>query len=143
MPAFAGSVSGPEVILVNLSDNAGIEQKIKDIVDTGNISCWNPDAELFIRRRPQGMTNNLILSGLIQKQKASIRKLDKLLRKPDGDIDKGYDGIVVYVEKPKRKFITLVSTFLSTIDTDIPLSTTEDGLIKAFCEALPPVTRKP
>lgn len=141
--AIGGSVDGPLVILVDLSKNKELKAIFESQQHTKTMGCMEPRTELFFERRPSGMNDGLLIDGVVKKNKAAMRKLNKLLRMPDDNVDNGYDGIVVYTKNPKPKFITFVSGVSDTLETIIPNSASNASIISLLCEALPPITRKP
>ena len=140
--ATAGSIPGPLVILFDLSKDKELKKIIEDQSNSKALECRRPDVELFIDRRPSGLLDELVIDGVVKKNKVAMRKLNKILHMPDDDIDKGYDGIVVYISNPKPRFITFVTGYSATLDTAVSRQG-NDEFIKTLCMVLPPITRKP
>lgn len=141
--AMSGSVPGPLVIIVDLSKEKDLTRLIENPSNSKALECRRPDVQLFINRRPAGLTDKLVISGTIRKNKAAIYKLNKVLHMADDDIDKGYDGIVIYSKNPKPKFITFVSGYSATLETPVLHQGDDAEFIKTLCMVLPPITRKP
>ena len=141
--ACAGSVSGPLVIFVDFSKSQAIKKIVDSESNSGVMKCADPSTEIYFDHRPFGMNEKLVREGIIGKNKAAIRKLDRMLKASDGTIKHGYDGIVVFVQEPKPKFVTMVAGATPPIETKVKNMNDFPGVIESLCEALPPITRKP
>lgn len=141
--ACAGAVSGPLVVFVDFSKSQAIKKIFDSESQAGMVKCADPTTELYFDHRPTGMNEKLVREGIVGKNKAAIRKLDRMLKTGDVNAKHGYDGIVVFVEEPKPKFVTLVTGASPPIETKVKKMTDFSGVIESLCEALPPITRKP
>lgn len=136
--AIAGSQEGPYVIWVNLSANSHVDEVVQNHLDSKD-RCDNPT--MLVKAPPEWISKDLIRDALINSNKGSVRQLQKLIqRRYSNIITKGFDGVLIYDDKPKPKFSILINGW-ETVDRVKPKNESDDSLWEGFCSALPPITR--
>ncbi|MEQ6341570.1 MAG: hypothetical protein M3A44_07915 [Gammaproteobacteria bacterium] len=139
--AFAGSVEGPYIVWVNLSkEPSEVDNKIRNYLNHGDDLCWNNDALIFMRSRPPEISKELINSAIIKHETKAIAKLNRILKKPFGEANDGFDGIIVYGDQPKPKMYSL-TTGLRQVKSESINSKKE--LEISLCILMPEIIRKP
>jgi hypothetical protein len=151
--AFAGSVSGPYLIWFNLADDHDADTAIHDFTHafdddfmghfqgTPLEGCWNPDALLLIAQYPPAITPTLVRAAVVRSDPAAGRRLRQLMLKGDDDI-KGYDGVIVIVHSPKPTVMSFPARGRIKARVAVDKSGNADWPA-AFCDVLPPISRKP
>ena len=141
--AGAGSVEGPYVAWVNLSDNPKlIDTRIRDYVnsDKAEKDCWGHSGLLYMRRKPAGLTKEFVRQAVVDKDPKALRALNKLLKQPFDELDAGMDGVIVYDDANGPRLYSLTTGHKKVDAYKLPdLS----HLGKGFCAVLPPITRAP
>ncbi|WP_432728051.1 hypothetical protein [Variovorax sp. W6] len=156
--SLAGYRDDRLVMWVNLDEGSGgldVSSTIREFIRSGRIdkecgvdwAAWG--SALYMKKRPAGITNDLIKEVFLEKNKASLDKLDRLLRTfrdSENGVDEGLDGVVVYAGKKYPRMMNFVvggkkiKTYKMTSDKSDP---TIREIEEAFCVLLPPVTRAP
>ncbi|WP_418118145.1 hypothetical protein [Variovorax sp. 350MFTsu5.1] len=156
--SFAGYRDDRLVVWVNLDESPGrelINKMVKDFVESGRVDAecgvsWHEwGSVLYMKKRPPGITDELIRKVFIEKDRKSLQYLNRFLksfRDADREIDEGLDGVIVYSKKNGPKMMNFVTgrkkikTFeMRPGDASPSARDIED----AFCVLLPPVTRAP
>jgi len=139
---LAGDAGGPYVIWVNLSNNYSIDAMLdKRLQD--NDDRIPPDSIFLFRKRPTGITNDLVRKAVVKNDKAAIKKLDKLVRKPFEDFTKGFDGIIVYDEESGARLSSTTRGWNTFYREKLKLPEDPNSIWELFCTLIPEVTRKP
>ncbi|HEY8100068.1 MAG TPA: hypothetical protein VIF82_04895 [Burkholderiaceae bacterium] len=140
--AFAGDVGGPYVIWVNLSNNKTIDELIARRIDEHD-DCIPPDAKFLLNDRPDDITDELLHKAVIKNDKASIKLLEKIMRRPFGLLKNGFDGIITYDEEKTPRFSSVVTGWHAVAREKIPKPTDADkkSVWDTFCIVIPPITR--
>jgi hypothetical protein len=158
LPSFAGHRDDRHVVWVNLDEGQNglfINDVIREFIESGSIDkeCginWSGSGStLYMKKRPPGITNELIKKAFLEKNEKSLRDLNKFLksfRDIKGEINEGLDGVVVYSVSGNPRMMNFVTgrkkikTFHLASKKSSP--STQD-VEDAFCVLLPPVTRAP
>lgn len=144
--ATAGSVSGHYLVWVNLAASADIDKRLVESLPNLDTQCWDADSLLYIRSRPKGMTNSLVRTALIERDKRSIDTLRKLLQQPFGEATEGFDGIIAYEGGDgvsKARLVSLTAGRRRVMSHELIAADGPRSLPTAFCNAMPDVVRKP
>lgn len=147
--AFAGEQDGPYVVWVNLSKNKNIDEVVaKHIHDEiggrtlEENKCLPPGILVFMKIRPNNISDALVEKAVVKEDKKSIIVLNNKLRHVyNEEIDKGFDGIVVYDDVSGPRFSVLVSGKKAIMREKIPVVTDSKSIWNAFCRVVPPITR--
>lgn len=156
--SFAGYRDDRLVVWVNLerdSQGVNVNEVIANFIRSGRIdsSCdvhWKGwGSILYMKKRPNGITDDLIRKVFVQKDGSSLRRLNHLLKSfkdTEVGVDEGLDGVVVYSSKGgphMMNFITgrkkIKSYSLASNNSLVKAQDVEE----AFCVLLPPTTRAP
>ena len=153
-PAFAGSVSGPNVVWVNLdssSEGEKINKIIANFVDNKLTRChgnWFPGTSLiYMKRRPPKISDALIKNIFLNARNDQKRILNSALKNySDEYAYDGFDGIIVYENSTRARMMRLttgrrkIETFTLSKNGEKP---ERQDIEAAFCVLLPPITRAP
>ena len=138
--AWAGAVPGPYVIWVNLSMHPGpVDRTVENYLESDDDLCWNKGALMFMRSKPSGVTPALVRRAVLEKDVGALRKLSAILRRPFGEANQGFDGLIAYSELPEPTYYGL-TTGRNRIQSVQPLP---DFLGRTICVVMPEVVRKP
>ncbi|HEX7866852.1 MAG TPA: hypothetical protein VF555_17990 [Variovorax sp.] len=102
-----------------------------------------------MKKRPPGITDDLVKKVFIEKDRVSLKHLNRFLksfRDAEREIDEGLDGIMVYSRKNGPKMMNFVTgrKKIKTFEMRSGDASPSAGDIEdAFCVLLPPVTRAP
>lgn len=158
-PILAGSRDGPNVVLFNLERNQNhVSELIEGYINESAFACdgvlvRNP--YFYINSIPKEFSKEIIYSTFVRKNEKSKSKLENFLIAFEDNEHwshdfpseaKGLDGIIVYSSTPKPRFMSLTTPrvykkkiktyYIKNIDD-------EKSIIRAFCDAVPPITRAP
>ncbi len=158
LSSFAGYRDDRLVVWVNLESGSkgfNVDEVIRDFIHSGRVdsSCgvrWQQwGSTLYMKKRPDGITDDLIRKAFIEKDRPSLQRLNHLLKSfkdPEIGADEGLDGVVVYSSKGgphMMNFITgrkkIKSYSLASNNSLVKAQDVEE----AFCVLLPPTTRAP
>lgn len=151
---LAGSVSGPNVVWVNLDPSADAERVdniIASFASNRKTDChghWFPSASLlYMKKRPQQIDNELIRDVFLKKKSSQRKRLNLALREyKDAEAYDGFDGIIVYSRSTNSKMMRLttgknkIEEFALSMNGHTP---EKQDIEDAFCVLLPPITRLP
>jgi len=140
--ALAGSPGGPYVVWVNLSSNTVIEKEIKKRMKESDDLDFENGIFLFIER-PTGITNELVYKAVIMNDKAAIKRLDMIIRRPFENFDKGFDGIIVYDEENGPRLSSTTRGWKSFYREKLQSPKDLNSVWVLFCKLVPEITRKP
>lgn len=140
--AQAGDPGGPYVIVVNLSKNTTINSIIDNRLDNDDGSVPS-NSSFLLGIRPKDMTNDLVYKAVIKNDKAAIKLLGKMLRRPFEEYKKGFDGMIVYDEESYPKFSGILRNGIDVYVEKIPSPKNPSSVWETFCTMMPEVTRKP
>lgn len=146
----AGLPSGPYIAWVNLHEDTKphITKSIREFLKTqqdqaicdGLLSGW----VVYTKRRPEGISNELVSKAFDQQDAIARQALVKALKafRDKPDIDNGLDGVVAYSEANSPHIISLDTH--GKIIRSKPLRNANDAeeLVNAFCSTRPEVYRK-
>lgn len=156
--SYAGYKQNRLVVWVNLegnSDDLNVDEVISKFIKSKRIDSecgvrWEDwGSTLYMKKRPDGITNELIQKVFVDGDKPSLRRLNKSLRSfRDSEIDTkdGLDGVMVYSNKNGPHLMNFVAgrknvkTYPLSSDNSSP---TVHDIEEAFCILLPPTTRAP
>lgn len=156
--SFAGYRDDRFVVWVNLDEGPHreiVNKVIKDFVESGRVDTecgvhWREwGSTLYMKKRPPGITDELVRKAFVEKDRASLQQLNRFLksfRDAEREIDEGLDGIMVYSKKNGPRMMNFVTnrkkikTFEMRGDGASPSAR---DIEDAFCVLLPPVTRAP
>ena len=142
--ALAGMVIGHYVLWINLAkDPAPIDKRLVNYLPKSNEACWTDYSALYGRTRPASTTNALVMRAMLEKNSASIGELSKILKRPFADATDGFDGIIVYVEKPTPRMYGMTAGRRKIITELVEEPGNEEYFGIAFCNMLPDQVRKP
>jgi hypothetical protein len=144
--ASAGSVSGPYVIWANLGNADGniMDSIIKNYLDSGDDFCWQKGSSImYMKDRPAEISDALIHDGLILKNKAAIKKLNRLLTHKFSPGWEGFDGIIVYTDQGGAKFTSFTAGSKKIKSSRIPDISNIGDIQLTLCDVMPPITRAP
>ena len=102
-----------------------------------------------MKKRPDGITNELIRKVFIEKDGSSLRRLNYLLKsfKDAGNgVDEGLDGVVVYSNKGGPHMMNFITGRKKIKSYSLALNNSlvrAQDVEEAFCVLLPPTTRAP
>jgi hypothetical protein len=151
---FAGSVSGPNVVWVNLDSSVEgkkVDRIIENFIDKRSTRChgsWFPGTSLlYMKKRPPQISDVLIKDIFLNKKRHQKLTLDLALKNyKDDDAYDGFDGIIVYANSAHPRMMRLttgqqnIETFILSINGKMPK---QQDIEAAFCVLLPPITRSP
>jgi hypothetical protein len=152
--AFSGSVSGPNVVWVNLDSSiqgGKVNQIIEDFIDKKSTRChgnWFPGISLlYMKKRPPRISKALIKDVFLNKKRGQRIVLDLALKNyKDDDAYDGFDGVIVYANSIHPRMMRLttgqqnIETFILSMNGEMP---ERKDIEAAFCVLLPPITRSP
>jgi hypothetical protein len=142
--AFAGSVEGPHLVWVNLTSSAkelnSVDSRLKNFLNNQDKFCWDDGLLVFMKNKPRQMTHKLVMSAVVKRQGASIKKINEILKTPFDEAVSGFDGIVVYTDKPKPMLYSITTGKMKIISDSVDRPEHLEG---AFCNVIPPIVRKP
>lgn len=138
----AGDPGGPYVVWVNLSKNSEIDKMLDKRLQDDDDRIPSTASFLF-RRRPNGMTNELVYKAVIKDDKVARKLLSKMIRQPFKEFDKGFDGIIIYDEEKVPRFSVMLRDSYDVYKEIIPSPKKPGAIWDAFCTMMPEVTRKP
>jgi hypothetical protein len=144
--SFAGDAGGPNIVWANLAkkDALKIDKNITAIVRADNPMCWDAsESHIYMKKRPAGLSNDLVREALVKNNSAAIKKISNILRNYRDEYTVGLDGIIAYVSDEPLRMIGL-----TTGDTkqDIDLIDPKNdlnALEASFCMVMPKTVRKP
>lgn len=141
--AMAGSVEGPYIVWVNLSeaDHQVVDREIREYLTSKDGVCWNDGALLYMTKRPLSITASLVRSALIDRNKKSIAELLKILHH-EFDIVPEFDGLVAYSDSGDRKLISISANGKIKVEPTVNLEG-QQAIGPSFCIVLPPISHKP
>lgn len=140
--AHAGSVEGPYVIWVNLSgERATTDAIVKNFLDSGDTTCWNDSAIMFMRSKPKNLTEQTVKQALIENNPSAQKKIQKILTTKFGDAENGFDGIIAYTDHPTRSMFSMTRSS-KKIERDFEIKNTSQ-IPGALCNVMPDVKRAP
>jgi len=138
----AGDSGGPYVIWVNLSRNIAIEKEImKRMKESDDLDFEN--GIFFFKKRPSGITNELVYKAVIKNDKAAIKLLVKKISQPFEDFDKGFDGIIAYDEENGPRLSVILRNSRDVYREIVSSPKDPESVWKTFSSIIPEVTRKP
>ena len=142
-PAHAGMALGPYLIWMNLAADASANDAIHEYThaEPDVDSCWNGQALLMVRDFPKEITPALVRRAVVLHDASARKRLLAVLHRRDDDIE-SYDGIVVVPPSAKPTLMSLAAS--GRIRSKVV--DTKDGKLDwaaAFCDVLPPISRKP
>jgi hypothetical protein len=141
LSAIAGSVEGPYLVWVNLSkEPSEIDSRIRNYLNHGDDLCWSSEALIFMRSKPNEITVELVTSAIIKHKTNAIAELNKILKKPFGDANDGFDGIIIYTDKPTPKIYSLTTGRRRVKSESIK---GPEELEASLCVVMPEIIRKP
>ena len=142
--AQAGWVEGPYVVWVNLPKTQAVDARIKAFVDADREQCWSDGALLYMRKRPEGVTDELARQAVVERQPQAQARLRQLL---DRGVDElpALDGLVVYWQGPQgQPMMGSWSRLKGRVRHASALGAQGQlALSETFCQVLPPISRKP
>lgn len=139
LQVYAGAQDGPLVIWVNLSANRNIDHFIEDRLSKGE-NCHRP--RLTLTLPPDWIRTDLVSKGFLKSDKKAIQSLDHLMRKPiAGEVDDGFDGIMVYDEIEGPRISLLSRSWKKVLRERVANPAGKTELWAAFCRSIPPITR--
>ena len=142
-PARAGMVYGPYLVWMNLAGDPAVDAALHDYthaVPTGD-RCWNSHALLIAGNLPDGLVPELVRKAVVAREPAARKHLLAILKRGDGDIE-SFDGIVVVIESGQARLASLAASGRIRSRTVADNSGRPDWP-GAFCDVLPPISRKP
>lgn len=154
VPVLAGSVSGPNVVWVNLDltiEGQRSNQIVRDFASSRSTDCngnWSTQSLLYMVKRPPLIDDNLIRDVFLKGDISRKKRLHYLLRNyKDPEAYDGFDGVMVYARNGEEvKIMSLttgrskISTYTAAINHRPPKP---ESIKDAFCALLPPITRAP
>ena len=142
-PALAGMVYGPYLIWVNLAGDASADAALHDYTNAvpANDMCWNSHALLIAGNLPDGLTPELVRKAVVAREPAARKHLLAILKRGDGDIE-SFDGIVVVAKGGPPRLMSLAASGRVRSKAVVEMSGQPDWP-EAFCDVLPPISRKP
>jgi hypothetical protein len=139
LQAFAGSLDGPFIIWVNLSQNKQIDRLVEEQLANGE-DCSEP--RIVVTAPPEWIGNDLVSRAFLKQDKKAILALDRLMRKPvKGQASEGFDGIMVYDEVKGPRISSLTRSWKEVLREKVARPAGKAELWKAFCISIPEVTR--
>lgn len=142
--AMSGMVIGHYVLWINLAkDPAALDKRLMNYLPKSNDACWTDYSALYGRTRPASLTNALVTKAILQKDSTAIGALSKILKQPFGAATAGFDGIIVYVEKPTPRMYGMTAGRRAIITEAVEEPDNEEYFGIAFCNMLPDQVRKP
>jgi len=148
---FAGSISAgvviePNIVYANLSDSQSktIDSALKSAINSAKPECWVKSAGLiYMKRRPPGITDELIRRALLQSSPSAKRSLSMALLSYRDDEVSGFDGVVAYADKPVPRFVSMTAKTLAITSQQIADVRNSKDVELAFCAVKPDVVRSP
>lgn len=138
--AQAGSVEGPYVVWINLSKERNItDDVVERFLDSGDKTCWNDSAIMFMRSKPTSITAKLAKQALIENDLNSKQKIHRILKMHFNDAPDGFDGIIVYTDAPTRAMYSMNRNSLK-ISMDVDIKNTAH-IPAALCNVMPKIGR--
>jgi len=140
--ALAGSPGGPYVVWVNLSSNTAIEKEfMKRMKESDDLDFEN--GIFLFKKRPTSITNKLVYKAVVKNDKVAIKLLDRIIRRPFEDFDKGFDGIIVYDEENGPRLSSTTRGWKSFYREKLQSPIDLNYAWVLFCKLVPEITRKP
>ena len=141
--AIAGSVSGPFLIWMNLANDTAADEALHEFThaEITADSCWNSSALLVYRDFPSAITPALVQRAVLKREPAAQARLRALMHKGDADLER-YDGIVVIPQTGKPTIVSFAAS--GKIKSRPAIDKAGNAhWADAFCDVLPPISRKP
>lgn len=145
MSSAASAAMGPYVVWINLAQNPGTANlKIRAHISSEDGACWDkPTSLLFIRDKPQAISDELVVRALINRDEAAKDQLNSILKTPFGaDAIGGFDGIMLYTDKPSARLYSMGIDDRTVKVADIGKGAGKESLETRFCEVIPVAKRK-
>lgn len=142
----AGMVNEPNIVYANLSEaqDRAVDSALKQAINSANPECWVKGAGLiYMKKRPPGITDELIKRALFQGRLSAKRGLSKALLSYRDDEVSGFDGVVIYADKPVPRFVSMTAKTLAVNSQQIADAHNRNDIELAFCAIKPDVVRAP
>lgn len=144
--ALAGIAGEPNIVYANLSADrdSTVDSALKSAVNSAKPECWMKGAGLiYMKKRPPGVTDTLIKRAVLQGGLQAKRSLSKVLLSYKDDEVSGFDGVIVYADKPAPRFISMTVKTLVINSQQIADVRNGKDVELAFCAVKPDVVRAP
>lgn len=144
--AFAGLISEVNVVYADLgkSKNSYIEASLRGAISSKSPECWNKgEGFIYMKKRPPGITNDLLYDAIVQGKKDRQRLLEKLLLSYKDDDASGFDGAVIYVDSPSKRFISFNARKRTIKSQEISDISNAKDIELSFCSVKPEIVRLP
>jgi hypothetical protein len=142
--SFAGANLETNLVYADLGEprSPAVAENIRQMVVQDDPKCWNKgQGKIYIKERPSGITDELLTSAILANNLQSKKKLSELLLWNKSTKADGFDGAIVYVNKPFPRFVSFTAkTLLVTWDAigDIQSASSVE---KSFCVIKPDIVR--
>ncbi len=117
---------------------------LKAAINSANPACWVRGGGLiYMKKRPRGMDDTLIKRAVLQGKLAAKKGLSKALLTYHDDEVNGFDGVVVYVNRPSPRFASMTAKSLAIGSQTVADVHNAKDVELAFCAVKPDVVRAP
>ena len=142
-PAGAGLAGGPFIVWVNLGtkDAPAADDAMRSALAgvTPDAPCWTTDALLYMRKRPPGITDDLVRRALLRHDAQAQSSLRALLRKPFDEVP-AFDGVIAYTDGGGTAPTLVSMSARGRVKSEAIASPTgEAAWLPTFCNVLPPI----
>ncbi len=139
--AGAGLAGGPFIVWVNLGtkDAPAADDAMRAALAgvTPDAPCWTTDALLYMRKRPPGITDELVRRALLRHDANAQASLRVLLKKPFDEVP-AFDGVVAYTDGEAPTLVSMSARGRVKSEA-IASPTGEAAWLPTFCNVLPPI----
>ena len=145
MTSATSAAMGPYLVWINLAQNPGTANlQIRSYISSQGTACWDkPTSLLFIRDKPQALSDELVVRALVNGDEAAKDKLNSILKTPFGaDAIGGFDGIMLYADKPSPRLYSMGIGDRTVKAADVGQGAGKESLEARFCELIPVAKRK-
>ncbi len=138
----AGLPGGPYVVWVNFGTKnpSAADDAIRAALDSDEPGkpCWNTDALLYMRKRPPGVTDELVRRALLGHDAKARASLRALLKKPFDEVP-AFDGVIAYTDAVVPTLVSMDARGQLHSEPIAASASGEAAWLPAFCDVLPPI----
>ena len=143
------------VNLDGAADQFGIDQKIVDFANADRIDSicginWTRNNSiLYIKKRPQKITDSLLHRVFFDQEKSAFKELSNVLRNfrdNDAEVYDGLDGVIIYSSKNGPRMMSFTKGGKKVMERSLKFDSSKlrtEDIEQSFCALMPPITRAP
>lgn len=106
--------------------------------------CWDAKESLiYMKKRPDGLIDNLAREALVKREGGAIKKLNKILHNYSDRDTKGLDGIIAFDSSSEPRMVGLTTGKTVPVVDYIDQKNSSNALEVSFCMVMPETVRQP